>query len=146
MTTPLMPREWKSALETFTRRKGRSRNWDAYNTVAAAILEQLRAIDSVDELKRRYRRDQYRALQMARRLFPDDPAAWNLHLTNDVAYGWRFLELTGLQAHEARADREATAAELAAEAADEAQEAGGAPPTAPAAVPPPEAGRDTSAG
>lgn len=126
--TPLMPREWKGAIETFTRRKGRSRNWDAYNTVAEEVLKQLQSTTTVDDLKKRYRRDQYRALQTARRLFPNDPAAWNLHLTADVAYGRRWLEITGLSAGEAQADREATAEERAEEAAEEAAETGGSPP------------------
>lgn len=125
MSTPiLMPREWKSALETFGRRKGRSRNWDAYSAVVEAVLVQLQPVATVDDLKKRYRRGNYWALQTARKLFPNDPAAWNLHLTADVAYGRRFLELTGHNEAEAKADREATAEELARQAAEEAAETG----------------------
>ena len=118
----LMPREWKSAIDTFNRRRGRSKHWEAYNTVADALVVELQAVTDIDDLKKRYRRGNYWALQVARKLFPTNQHAWNLHLTADVAYGRRFLEITGQSEREAQADREATAAELAKEAAEEAAE------------------------
>lgn len=88
--------EWETALRLYQRRRARV-DWAKYDQLIAACLERLRQQASdVTGLRAHYGRGTYWAVQLARRMFPDEPPLkWDTHLFADVAYGLRYRELTG---------------------------------------------------
>lgn len=88
--------EWETALKLYQRRRARV-DWAKYDELIAACLERLhQQAHDVMGLRAHYGRGTFWAVQLARKMFPDDPPLrWDPHLFADVAYGLRYRELTG---------------------------------------------------
>src|SRR4051812_44025396 len=96
--------EWETALKLYLRRRARI-DWAKYDQLVAACLERLQQATDVMDLRAHFGRGNYWAVQLARRMFPDDPPLkWDTHLFADVAYGLRYRELTGATASPAAVD------------------------------------------
>lgn len=87
--------QWQQGLERRAARKPRNVDWDTAEQIVQAVLAELQQVGTVEELRRRYARGNFWALQIARRLAPADLRLHDLHVTADPAYGLRYLELTG---------------------------------------------------
>lgn len=93
--------QWEQGLERRAARKPRNVDWDAAERIIQAILQELQSETTIEDLRKRYGRGNFWALQIARRLAPGDARLHDLHMTADPAYGLRHRELVGDSGEEA---------------------------------------------
>jgi hypothetical protein len=85
---------WSKAL-TWYEQLEMGRRKVEYTATIRRILEQLRAIDSLESLRAHYDAGLEWATAIAREGFPDAPALWSTERTADVAFAIRAKQLLG---------------------------------------------------
>lgn len=95
--------QWQQGLERLQARRPKTVDWDAAERIIQAILAELRSVETVEDLRKRYARGNFWALQIARRMAPNDLRLHDLHIVADPAYGLRYREIVERDAGEVAA-------------------------------------------